>query len=217
MRRVDAVTFVARRGIDGDAAADGHSTRQVLLVSRETSALLGAEPGALRENVCLDGLAVDDTASGTVLRVGDALLRLTFPCDPCGLLRRYTGITPAQAWGLRGMLAVVVADGHARIGDDAQDCGIGYPSLPAQWRDRLGWFLQRLPADLTITYGALTSAVGQFASVTRSLPRLLSHPEYGGLPVERVVAASAPGRRWAYWEALYEPLDTAAEAAPAAR
>lgn len=206
--------FMAQEGVEGDVAADRRSTRQVLLVSSATAADLGAAPGDLRENVCLDAIAVDTLISGTVLRIGTALLRLTFPCDPCGLLSRYTGITPAQAKDRRGMLAVVVAGGTAHVGDPVENLGALYPALSRDWRERLGWFLARLPPDMTMTYGELTAAVGQVPKVARALPRLLELPQFDGLPVRNVVRAASPraAATWRYWEALYEPLPVAAGA-----
>ena len=212
MQPVGEQRFLHGRGIDGDVHADTRSTRQVLITAAESAQRLGVAPGALRENVCVADLAVYALTSGTVLQIGTAQVRLSYPCDPCGLLRSYSGIAPAAAKGLRGMLGIVVGPGAARVGDDVGVASGGYPALDHDWHTRLAWFLSRLPADRFLTYGDLALAVGEPRSVARTLPKMLAAPAFAGLPVERVVTAQELAQvggadvRWAYWEALYQPL-----------
>jgi hypothetical protein len=57
--------------------------RQALIVSRSVTATLGLKPGDLRENIMVDCDDLYDLPSGTVVKIGQALLRLTFHCEPC--------------------------------------------------------------------------------------------------------------------------------------
>lgn len=65
-----------------DGIAGGVRTapfRQALITSRSISAELGLAPGDLRENVVVGFDYLYNLPSGTVIKVGSALLRLTFP------------------------------------------------------------------------------------------------------------------------------------------
>src|SRR5260221_8188690 len=95
-------------GLEGDCHAEAHSPRQVLLASSTTYQTMHLEPATLRENVTLS-VGLRDFVSGTLVRIGDrALLRITFPCDPCSRLnRRRTGLMRTVG-AERGVLARVV-------------------------------------------------------------------------------------------------------------
>jgi hypothetical protein len=57
--------------------------RQALIASRSVTAELGLNPGDLRENIVVDCDDLYDLPSGTVVKIGQALVRLTFHCEPC--------------------------------------------------------------------------------------------------------------------------------------
>jgi MOSC domain-containing protein YiiM len=113
-----SVEAVAGRGLEGDRHAREGSLRQVLLVDAAVLAAEGLAAGDLRENLTVEGLAVDGLPAGTRLRVGAAVvLRVTGPCEPCAFIE---GIRPGLREGLqgrRGTLAVVEGGGTLRVGD----------------------------------------------------------------------------------------------------
>jgi MOSC domain-containing protein YiiM len=83
MRAVDQVTALADRGFEGCIHGRPGSKRQVLLVDTETLAAFGLEPGIVRENVTTVGLDVSTLKRGQRLVIGDAVLEVTIPCEPC--------------------------------------------------------------------------------------------------------------------------------------
>ena len=84
---------------------------------------LGLEPGAVFENVVVDGLDVMSLAEGQQLCMGEALLEVTIPCEPCGLMDRVRyGLRDALK-DRRGMFARVIAKGTIRAGDSVNVVG----------------------------------------------------------------------------------------------
>lgn len=105
------------RGFEGDHHSRIQNSRQVLLISGSVLDELGLYPGAVFENVVIDGLDVMSLAEGQRLQLGDALVEVTVPCEPCGQMDR---IRPGLRQALRdrrGMFVKVVAPGTVRIGD----------------------------------------------------------------------------------------------------
>lgn len=114
---VEASRAVADLGLDGDAHAKAGSDRQVLLMDRETLDALGLAPGDLKENLTTAGFPLYDQPSGALLRVGDAVLKLTGPCTLCGKTEAIRPGLRQELAGRRGMLARVVEGGEIRVGD----------------------------------------------------------------------------------------------------
>ncbi len=114
-------------GLEGDVHGKGRpdTARQVLLVDRSTLAALHLPPGGLREQLTVDLPGLDRLPPGTRLRVGEATLEVTMPCEPCEVVGRYLGVPDPYALrdalrGRRGVLARVVAttgEGWIRRGD----------------------------------------------------------------------------------------------------
>ena len=108
---------LADLGFEGCAHARPASKRQVLLVDRETLEALELRPGMIRENITTEGLNVNGLLEGESLRVGDALLEVTAPCTPCGLIEDIRPGLRKEIRGRRGMLCRVVKGGQIRQGD----------------------------------------------------------------------------------------------------
>lgn len=109
-------------GLVGDRYAKPGSKGQVTIVAAEDLAAAegvlgsGIVPGATRRNVTISGLALP--ASGARLRLGPALLEITGPADPCGLMDRCIGPGAKSALaGRAGMRARVLSGGTLRVGD----------------------------------------------------------------------------------------------------
>ncbi|HXG77110.1 MAG TPA: MOSC domain-containing protein [Gaiellaceae bacterium] len=112
----ERVLAVASRGFEGCAHANP-PRREVLLVSREHLDALGVEPGAIRENVTVEGADVHSWPVGQRVRVGEALLEVTMVCDPCHRMDELRPGLRALLDGKRGMLAHVVEGGEVALGD----------------------------------------------------------------------------------------------------
>ena len=98
----------------------------VLILSEEILADLRAEgwpvePGELGENLTVAGLPSDALHAGAQLRLGEVVLELSKPCDPCIVLYSlpYVGVERGPAFlrtlqGRRGWFARVVQGGTVR-------------------------------------------------------------------------------------------------------
>jgi len=105
------------RGFANCAHAQPGGKRQVLLMDIETLDLLGVAPGAVKENITIRGLKLMELQRGQVLRVGEALLEVTLPCEPCGRMDDIRRGLQQELRGRRGMLCRVVQEGVIRRGD----------------------------------------------------------------------------------------------------
>lgn len=118
MAPADPAELVENLGIRGDAHARPDSSRQVLLIEKETLDAFGLSAGDVRENVTTSGIALMSLAPKTRLRLGaGAVVEITKPCSPCS---RMDEIRPGLKNGIdgrRGMLARVVTGGVVRRGD----------------------------------------------------------------------------------------------------
>jgi len=112
----EQVTAVAGHGLEGCAHANP-PRREVLLASKEHLDALGVEPGAIRENVTVDGADVNDWPVGQRVQVGEALFEITMVCDPCHRMDELRAGLRAEIDGKRGMLARVVEGGQIAVGD----------------------------------------------------------------------------------------------------
>lgn len=117
MEPMSEVWVEANWGIQGDAHARSNSSRQVLLMDRETLEALGLWPGAVRENITLQGLPFHQLRPGDRLQIGEALLEITQPCAPCGRMDEIRPGLQEALHGRRGMLARVLQSGWIRCGD----------------------------------------------------------------------------------------------------
>jgi MOSC domain-containing protein YiiM len=117
---VPRVNAVLETGLEGDRHAKPRSRRQVLLVEQEVLDEFGLEPGAIREQVTVRGLDLDQLVFGARLRVGDALLEVAGPCEPCARMDEVkSGLRKALA-GRRGRFVRVVQAGSFAVGDTLQ-------------------------------------------------------------------------------------------------
>jgi len=108
----------ANWGVVGDHHARPDSSRQVLLVAAETLERLGLAPGAVRENITVQGVDLMSLGGGSRLRLGDEVeLEITKYCAPCQRLEEIRPGLMREIAGQRGMLAHVVRGGRLRPGD----------------------------------------------------------------------------------------------------
>lgn len=123
MRPVEAAEALVQRGFAGDrhAAKRKGGKRQLLLLEARSHAELDVPPGALKENVVVDGVPLESLPVGQRLRLGDqVLLELTGECEPCRKLDALRPRLKAQSKGRRGQLARVLEGGEVRVGDGVE-------------------------------------------------------------------------------------------------
>src|SRR5436305_4623350 len=73
---------IVGQGLEGCAHANPPK-REVLFVSKEHLDSVNVEPGAIRENITVDGTDAEQWAVGQRLRAGEAEREITMVCDPC--------------------------------------------------------------------------------------------------------------------------------------
>ena len=112
----ERVQAVADHGLEGCAHANP-PRREVLLASREHLDAVGVEPGAIRENVTVEGADVQTWPVGQQVRVGAALLEITMVCEPCHRMDDLRSGLRSLLEDRRGMLAHVVEGGEIALGD----------------------------------------------------------------------------------------------------
>ncbi|MBZ5703189.1 MAG: MOSC domain-containing protein [Acidobacteriia bacterium] len=118
MQEEEAIRAVAEFGFEGCAhARPGGGQRQVLLMDRETLDALHLTPGIVRENITTEGLDVNGLEIGQRLRIGEALLEVSGPCTPCGLMDKLRPGLRREIRGRRGTLCRVITGGGIRRGD----------------------------------------------------------------------------------------------------
>jgi MOSC domain-containing protein YiiM len=143
--------------------------RQVLIADKNVFDELKMAPGDLRENILVDMSKLHEIQSGTILKIGDALIRVTFHCEPCGfILNRFKS---KQIIHRRGILGLFLNAGIINVGDSVIVLNKQYETIPYSIVDRLQWFLdknQKPISSLDLLY-----EIGLSMSYARTLPGLL--------------------------------------------
>ena len=104
-------------GFDGDHHTGVSKRRQILLLSGAVVDEFNLNPGDIYENVIVDGFDVMQLREGQQVRLGDALVTVTVPCEPCSRMDRVRpGLQDALA-DRRGIFVKVLEPGMVRIGD----------------------------------------------------------------------------------------------------
>ena len=113
----ERVLAIENLGLEGCAHANP-PRREVLFASKQHLDSVGVEPGAIRENVTVEGTDVQAWAVGQRVKVGDALFEITMVCDPCHRMDELRTGLRALLEDKRGMLAHVVEGGEVAVGDE---------------------------------------------------------------------------------------------------
>jgi hypothetical protein len=109
----------ARFDSAGSLSGDRHRTkpgRKILMVDRGVLEDRGLAPGALREQLTVEGLPeLYSLPAGTRLMVGSASMEVLKPCAPCLIIGQYNGAEDPEAFrqsieGRRGMFVEFVGD-----------------------------------------------------------------------------------------------------------
>ena len=115
----ESVQAIPGQGLEGCAHANPPK-REVLFASLEHLQSVGVEPGAIRENLTVDGDDVEGWPVGQQVRVGKAVFEITMVCDPCQRMDELRQGLRAELEGRRGMLAKVVEGGEVAVGDEIE-------------------------------------------------------------------------------------------------
>jgi MOSC domain-containing protein YiiM len=118
MKAVDQVVAIKDRGFEGCIHGRPGSERQILLIESETLVEFGLEPGIVRENITTVGLKATDLKPGQRLSIGDAVVEVTVPCEPCSRMDEIRMGLQGALSDRRGMLCKVVKGGRISCGDE---------------------------------------------------------------------------------------------------
>jgi MOSC domain-containing protein YiiM len=126
-RPVSEAVALPGRGLEedihGKTREDGK--RQVLVVDSGSLEAMGLSPGDLREQITVDLPELYSLTEGTMLRMGDARLQISGPCEPCTHIGELLGKEDREGFrlslqGRRGVLVRVVSvtgEGRIRVND----------------------------------------------------------------------------------------------------
>jgi len=107
-------------GFAGDYHTGSSRQHQILLMSGSILDALDLEPGAIYENVVVDGLDVMGLQEGQQLRLGNAVVSVTVPCEPCIQMNRVRRGLQDMLENRRGMFAKVISPGTVRLSDPVE-------------------------------------------------------------------------------------------------
>ncbi len=208
-KATNKLTLLAGLGISDDVHAHPLSPRQVLITAADTYSDLQIPSGSLRENILFAGPRFgeeDELLSGDTLSFGNdgAKLRITFSCEPCGKLNRFSPNLCRNIKGQRGYLARVVSNGTIRQGDPLTVTKNIYPQFSESWQARVLNVAQLIPPDRFLSYTQLALLAGVAPGYCRAFPRLL---EKHKLPTNRILPSSASPTSLSAWrgEELFAP------------
>ena len=120
MREVDEAELILDKGLKGCIHGKQGSKRQVLLVSAEAMEALKLEAGTVKENFTTRGLDHSQISVGRTLRIGEAVLEATGPCEPCYRMDEIRNGLKAELRGRRGWLFRVIQGGRVQRGDEIE-------------------------------------------------------------------------------------------------
>lgn len=126
-RPVDVGHLMADYGLEGDRHADGGPRQLSLLDAAVLEALraggAAVEPGALGENLLVDGVALDELRPGELLRIGTAIVEITQARPVCRSVREVDPRALTTLADRPGKMARVVLAGEVRPNDPVEVLG----------------------------------------------------------------------------------------------
>jgi len=166
---MDSVATIGHgtHGIRGNVACAPF--RQVLIASRPVMTECGLRPGDLRENIVVDFDRLYDLPSGTVVRIGEAMIRLTFHCEPCKTILKLVEFDRIEH--KRGVLGCFLNSGSISIGDEFVVTDICLEPIPYAVHERIRWFLKR--QDVPAAATDVMHKIGLPSSAARLISRIL--------------------------------------------
>jgi MOSC domain-containing protein YiiM len=117
MQEQDEIEVIKDKGFKGCIHGRPGSKRQVSLIDRETLDKFGLAPGVVKENITTLGIDFQTLAIPNLLRIGNCVMEITGPCDPCARMDEIRMGLQEQLRGQRGWLCRVMEAGTIRRGD----------------------------------------------------------------------------------------------------
>lgn len=143
--------------------------RQVLILPSSTFQEFKINAGELNENIVSEGFDVHTLTSGTVLEINEVKIRLTYQCEPCGFVNKWTSIKNIEF--KRGYLGSFLNSGNIIVGNEIKILETKFEPIPYKIEDRIIWFLEK--QNKTVTTQQLLEGVGLSNGFRRAIPAYL--------------------------------------------
>jgi MOSC domain-containing protein YiiM len=143
--------------------------RHVLITSQPVNDQFGLKAGQLRENITVTNPRLYDLASGTVVKIGKALIRLTFHCEPCRKILHLVDFDSIVH--KRGYLGSFLNRGTISVGDKFTVTTQKFEPIPYAVKDRMRWlFAQGKVPTATVD---IIHNLGLPSAYARAIPRMI--------------------------------------------
>ena len=116
----------------------------------------------------------------------NALITMTFLCEPCATLEKIQIGLSKQIKGHRGFLGIVVKDGLIRLNDEVSDTAYRLTAIPDDVKGRFREFVYRIPPGKVVKTPDLLMALGVSKAYYRAIPAFLKKADKE-LPIHRIV------------------------------
>ena len=120
VREFEVVHALEDKGFRECVHGRSGSGRQVLMMDIETLEEFDIPPGSAKENITTRGVDLSELSMGQRIRVGEALLEITKPCEPCHQMDKIRAGLQEALRGRRGILCRVVESGKIRRGEQIE-------------------------------------------------------------------------------------------------
>ncbi len=121
MNFVTSARAIENLGLENDRHALPDSSRQILLIEKETLDHLGLAPGEVKENITTSGINLMGLAHKDRLQIGsEVVLEITKACSPCSRMDEIRAGLMSGLAGKRGMLTRVIKGGRIAVGDQVR-------------------------------------------------------------------------------------------------
>lgn len=167
------MTMVSELNLSSNGICGGvtrHEFRHLLLLPFSTLKEFNILPGQLGENILLsDEMNIHAYPSGTVLKVGEVLLRITFHCEPCKKIKHL--VSANKILHKRGVLAQVINPGTILVGDTIDVMDKRFEPIPYALADRIKWYLNKIDNQIEVVN--LVEKIGLSKSYCRAIPNII--------------------------------------------
>ncbi|BDD04468.1 MOSC domain-containing protein [Aureibacter tunicatorum] len=158
---------IGEHGIVGNVST--LPSRQVLILPKEVHSKFSLKPGDLRENIVIEGFDIHELSSGTVVRIGEVKIRLTYHCEPCKRISEFA--SAKEIMHQRGYLGSFLNQGRISLGDDLRVLEKEFESIPYDIKERMQWYLDKV--DKPVSIKKLAFEIGLSQSYYRAIPNML--------------------------------------------
>ena len=116
-RAAERAIVVEGAGLEGDRHSKNGNRRALLVMEQEVLDLFGLPAGEVREQITVRGVDLHRLVFGTRLKIGEALLEVGAPCEPCELMETIRPGLQKELEGRRGRFVRVLKGGPIAVGD----------------------------------------------------------------------------------------------------